>query len=408
MALSACAVIPEDPPVPSGRWPDGQTIIIAAPDPAPAPAPVAQTPPPPAPPPPVDKPPPVVDVPAYESPLRALPYWSAANHRPALSAFKRSCEAWTNADGSAPLNSYLADYGTFDDWRVPCGLAGILPDTKNAARQFFEDQFTPVTLFAQNAEAGLLTGYYQPEIDVRRTPTAEFSEPILAVPTQAERKRWPRSMMNPATSRVIAYGRPLDVFFMQIQGSGHIRFSDGRTIRAAYAGNNGFPYVSIGRVLINRGALTKDRSSKDDIEAWMRQAGPEQARALMNENKRYIFFTEQAIAKGEGPLGAMRVPLTAMGSMAVDPRYHPYGVVMWLTGSLPQYGGDYRGREQGILLVAQDTGKAIQGAMRGDLYFGSGDEPGTRAGVMKHPMRWTLLLPRDLARRLAARGPVIF
>jgi len=372
-------------------------VIEATPDPKPAPELTA---PPPTPaPPPADTPPPEINLPAGDSPLTQLPYWSDGDHLPAFTAFQRSCKSWANAKPEAQINKFLPDYGMFSDWRATCDLASDLPRTAFSAAQFFENQFVPVSLKGN----GLITGYYQPEIDVRRIPDAVFFEPILSKPKTKAIKNQPRSQISAKTSRVIAYGRPMDVFFMQIQGSGHIRFKDGRTIRAAYGGNNGYAYRSIGRVLIQRGALTKDRSSKRDIEAWMAKAGPVKARALMNENKRYIYFTEQAIKSGEGPVGAMRVPLTGMGSMAVDPRYHPYGIPVYLTVKLPHKGGDYKGKTVGQLLIAQDTGSAIKGALRGDLYFGSGAEAGRLAGVMKHRAKWTVLLPKALAEK---RAPV--
>ena len=113
----------------------------------------------------------------------------------------------------------------------------------------------------------------------------------------------------------------------------------------------------------------------------------------MNENPRYIYFTEQSIRAGEGPQGAMRVPLTGMGAIAVDPRYHPYGSLVWLETTLPTKAGDYRGQQTGVLVAAQDTGSAIKGPLRADLFFGSGDDAGERAGVQKHRAKWTLFLP---------------
>ena len=124
----------------------------------------------------------------------------------------------------------------------------------------------------------------------------------------------------------------------------------------------------------------------------------------MNENPRYIFFTEQKIGEGEGPRGAMRVPLTAMGSMAVDPRYHPYGTLAWLETIIPQTPGDYKGKASGVLVSVQDTGNAIRGPLRGDLFFGAGDVAGDRAGVMKHPVRWTILVPKSIAPQATGIG----
>jgi membrane-bound lytic murein transglycosylase A len=340
----------------------------------------------------------------FESNLTAaLPYWTAADTTPALAAFQRSCQRWAGAAPEAMLGSALPEYGRFGDWAAPCAKALVTPLEYAASKDFFEREFTPVTLTPRNNESGLMTGYYQPEIKVKRRADAYYNEPILAVPQSKSVQNLPRADISASSSRVIAYGRPLDVFFMQIQGSGHIRYEDGPIIRAAYAGNNGQPYRSIGRVLIGRGEITKDRSSKADIENWMAESGPEKSRALMNENPRYIYFKEQKITEGEGPNGAMGVPLTAMGSMAVDPRYHPYGSLIWLGVKLPQSKGDYIGQQSGLLLSAQDTGKAIRGALRGDLYFGSGTAAGDLAGVMKHRAVWTALLPKALAARLHER-----
>ena len=132
----------------------------------------------------------------------------------------------------------------------------------SSPRAFFEGWFKPVALTAPDAADGLLTGYYEPEVEVRLTPSFEFSEPILAKPTNAAKLTLPRAQVNASTSRVIAYGRPIDVFFLQVQGSGRLKYSDGRILRAAYAANNGQAYRSIGAVLIARGELTRDTASK--------------------------------------------------------------------------------------------------------------------------------------------------
>ncbi len=392
-----------------------QDAVIAAPNPTPAPAPVITTPPPIAPTPPASAPPPIVEIydipieptphkpPPYKPGVNAvasLPHWRGSDVTPALQAFARSCKRWQKAKPTAYLNDGLSEYGQYRDWAQVCTIAKTTAVDFASAHDFFEQYFTPVNLAPRNSETGLMTGYYQPEIEVRRVADAYYNEPVLAVPKDAATRKLPRAKIGAKTSRVIAYGRPMDVFFMQIQGSGHLRYSDGTVLRAAYDGNNGKPYRSIGKLLIERGELSKHRSAKRDIEAWMAANGPEKSRALMNDNPRYIFFTEQKIELGEGPMGGMRVPLTAMGSMAVDPRYHPYGSLVWLEVKLPQYAGDYKATQSGLLLAAQDTGKAIRGAMRGDIYFGSGAEAGALAGVMKHRAKWMTLLPKALAERV--------
>ncbi len=398
---AACTTIPVPPNYPDPDVENPGVLTEAQPLPTPPLAPRVQTPPPA----PVEPPPePVIEAPA-PSGFAALPFWADHNPQPALSAFVRGCETWGSADDTAYLNPNLPQYGTFGDWRLTCQSATVLESVQPSAadaRQFFESWFVPVSLSTPTEADGLLTGYYEPEVDVRLSPTAEFSEPILAKPKSDAALKLPRAKVNANTSRVIAYGRPIDVFFLQIQGSGRLKYADGRILRAAYAANNGQPYRSIGGVLIRRGELTRDQASKQSIADWMARNGRSATRDLMNENPRYIYFTEQAIRPGEGPQGAMRVPLTGMGAIAVDPRYHPYGSLAWLETTLPTGPGDYRGQPTGLLVSAQDTGSAIKGPLRADLFFGSGDEAGDRAGVQKHRVKWTILLPRNIAGALTS------
>ena len=394
--MAACTTVPEGPNYPDPDVENPGAIVEAQPLPTPPPAPRVQTPPPA----PTEPPPePVIEAPA-PSGFATLPYWNTHDPRPALAAFVRGCETWTKASPDEFLNPNLPQYGQFRDWSSTCQSAAVLESVEPSAfdaRNFFESWFAPLTLTTPNETDGLLTGYYEPEVDVRLTPDAIYSEPILAKPTTDAALKLPRAQVNASTSRVIAYGTPIEVFFLQIQGSGRLKYADGRILRAAYAANNGQPYQSIGGVLIRRGELTRETASKQSIADWMARNGRQAARALMNENPRYIYFTEQAIRAGEGPQGAMRVPLTAMGAIAVDPRYHPYGSLVWLDTTLPTQGGDYRGQPTGLLVTAQDTGSAIKGPLRADLFFGSGDEAGNRAGVQKHRARWTILVPRFMA-----------
>ena len=373
---------------------DRETIIVAAPLPEPPVIVAISAPPAPA------AEPPIIEI--FEQPkwYDKITHWQGADVRPALTSFKRSCQSFAKADLFSELNANLPEYGRYDDWQPACDESRFIPDDANSARLFFETHFEPTLISTEETESGLLTGYYEPEISVRRVPDAVYYEPILAKPTDETTLKLPRQNITASSSRVIAYGKPIDVFFMQVQGSGRIQFDDGVALRAAYAGNNGHKYASIGKVLVERGEMSLEQASKQAISDWMDRSGADATRDLMNENPRYIFFTEQAITFGEGPRGAMRVPLTDMGSIAVDNRYHPYGSLIWLETTLPQFGGDFRGLETGLLVSAQDTGSAIKGPLRGDLFFGSGDEPGDRAGVMKHPVKWTILVPKALAARL--------
>ena len=338
-----------------------------------------------------------------ETPLwyDALPGWQEADLRPAYISFFRTCRSWKQAELDKFLNPNLPDYGRYRDWLPACAKqrGGLI--TQQDAQYFFESEFAPLTISTTTSDEGLLTGYYEPEIEVRLRADNLYYEPILAEPDSQEILSLPRSQITAGASRVIAYGKPIDVFFMQIQGSGRLRYEDGRVLRAAYAANNGHPYKSIGRVLVDRGEMELSQASKQSIENWMKQNGRVKTKALMNENPRYIYFKEQAIHRNEGPRGAMEVPLTALSSLAVDPRYHPYGTLVWLETTLPQFGGDYKGEKESLLVSVQDTGSAIKGPLRGDLFFGSGAEAGERAGVMKHPVRWTILVPKTIASRVS-------
>lgn len=408
VCFSACATVPVPPqpetPIVTEEVPAEpvvqapEDVVIAEPTPEPEPAPEVTAPPPPS-----DLP---LEVEIFETPkwYAQLAYWDSANHLPALESFKRSCASFAKADLGAQLNPQQPEYGRYNDWIPACDEAQFIGGNQFEARRFFEDQFEPLVLATRQGDEGLLTGYYEPVIDVRKTPDSKYSEAILAKPKTEAVQNLERSQLGPNWSRVIAYGTPIDVFFMQVQGSGRIKFKDGTTVRAAYAANNGRKYKSIGKVLVDRGEMTVEQASKQAISDWMERAGPEKTRDLMNENPRYIFFTEQKIGEGEGPRGGMRVPLTAMGSMAVDRRYHPYGTLAWLETTIPQYPGDYRGQAGGVLVSVQDTGNAIRGPLRGDLFFGAGDEAGDRAGVMKHPVRWTILVPKAIAPKPAGVG----
>jgi len=336
-------------------------------------------------------------IPAPSGAFLDLDLWSTADPTPALKAFQASCKIWKRKPDEKWLNSALPTFGQYADWRAPCQAAQDIQLSRGNAVRFFQSHFEPVDI---GEDTGLLTAYYAPEIPVRRTASAEFSEPILARPKNKKTQNLPRKDLSVTSSTVLAYGKPIDVFFLQIQGSGQIRFPDGNIYRAAFDGHNSQPYSSIGRVLIARGDMTKDEASKQSIEAWMEKEGYAAAKDLMAENARYVFFKTEHIVTGSGPKGAMGASLTPMGSLAVDPKHYPYGVVVWVEGKFPKEGGDYTGADAGHLLVAQDTGGAIRGEKRGDVFFGSGAPAGEKAGVMKHRATWTLFLPVALALQL--------
>lgn len=339
-----------------------------------------------------------------------LPGWHGAPLSAPLEAFRRTCERLSLRAWDAPLSRSAAWAGTAQDWSPACAsLSGPLDDV--SARRVIEALFVPVEIVDQQG-GERFTGYFEPTYEARRTRQPGFTEPVLAVPPDfipngnSPLQRLSGGKTRPYPPRaditaqgggqVIAWAHPSDVFFLQVQGSGRLTFPDGTTLRAAYAAHNGHPFRSVANWLIETGRIKRSQGSMQGIRAWMDRASAEDVRRAMNVNPRFVFF--QSLPEGDpklGPNGAHNVPLTPFGSMAVDPSFHALGVPMFIQTTAPGLGGDWSG-----LLIAQDTGGAIKGPVRGDIYFGTGYEAGQRAGTMNAPGRLWVLLPRQVAERL--------
>ncbi len=325
------------------------------------------------------------------------------------------------------------DAGRIGDWRALCAAAEALvrdggEEARHAAaRRFFETWFVPYAARASRAATGLFTGYYEPLLHGARGRVGRYSVPLYARPDDlvmvnlglfrpdlAGRRiagRVVDGRLTPyETRREIDSGRlsgrglellwvddPLDAFFLHIQGSGRVELADGRTVRVGYAGQNGQPYVAIGRVLVERGALRREEVSLQSIRAWL-EAHPMETTEVLAANPSYVFFR---LLDGDGPIGALGVALTPGRSLAVDPSFVPLGAPVWLDTTDPLD----EGRPLRRLMVAQDTGGAIRGAVRGDVFWGAGEEAEARAGRMRSQGRYYLLLPRVAAEaRVAGRG----
>jgi membrane-bound lytic murein transglycosylase A len=330
-----------------------------------------------------------------------LPDWNGAAQSAALTAFKRSCAVLAAKPDSAPMGG--AGYaGTAGDWRGAC------------AQTDFEKHFTPFAISAGNDSSGLFTGYYEAQIKASRTKHGAFQTPVYGMPSDLVRvdlgtfipklkgehvsgkvsghalvpyaERAQINARGVPTAPVLFYtDDAVAFFFLQIQGSGRVAFDNGDTARIAYAGENGQPYTAIGRTLIAEGALTRENVSLQTIRAWL-IANPARARAVMETNKSFIFFRE---AEGAGAQGTS---LTPLGSLAVDLRLHALGVPFYVAADGPD--------PVRAVMVAQDTGGAIRGAVRGDIFFGFGAEAERRAGTMKAPGRLFVLLPNTLAAKI--------
>jgi len=311
-------------------------------------------------------------------------------------------EGWHEDDHAAALKTFLATCDLIDasDWRPICKLAADVPQDEASARSFFELFFKPVVIGDPPA---LFTGYYEPELNGSPVRTPRFAWPIYRKPPElTEGQPWhPRAVIDggllAGRGLEIAWlDDPIDVYFLQIQGSGRIRMTDGRMIRVGYGGKNGQPYRSIGQELVRRGVYTLDQVSAQVIRAWVkRNPGPGQD--LMNHNPSYVFFRKLSdLPADKGPIGAMGRSITTLRSVAIDPVFTPLGAPVWIEkdGGIPLR----------RLMVAQDTGGAIKGAQRADIFYGTGNQAGEDAGTVKDGGRMVLLLPIDRAYAMLPEG----
>lgn len=351
--------------------------------------------------------------------------WYRDNPARTLVAFRRSCDALVERPPDQPMGP-LEVAGRVADWLPVCRAAARVPATASAAdaRTFFEDWFLPYRVTDRGEAEGLFTGYYEPILDGAREPGGPYTVPLRRPPydlVEVELGRFDPDLAGLSIRGRIADGRfvpyhsraeiedgalegrdlallwvddPLDKFFLQIQGSGQVRLRDGSRIRVGYAAANGRPYRAIGRDLIEIGALEREEVSLQSIRAWLK-AHPEAAETIMARNHAYVFFEERPeLDPDDGPIGTQGVSLTGGRSLAVDLRYIPLGAPVWLETTAPSPDGE---RPLKRLMVAQDTGGAIKGVVRGDVFWGAGDHAEAIAGRMKSRGRYVLFLPRSLA-----------
>ena len=355
------------------------------------------------------------------APFADLPGWADGDSRKGLEAFRRSCDEIQGKAADTPLGG-VGYAGKIGEWGAACReVAALQPADAQTARAFFESAFVPYHLSEASPE-GLFTGYYEPELRGSRTRHGLYQTPLYGLPPDLVTgpmggglmmAMMMRFMPYPTRAEIVRDGiatpplfyvdDPIDAFFLQVQGSGRIALDDGTVVRAAYAGQNGWPYTPIGAVLLERGELTREEISLQSIRVWL-ETHPDEAEAVMNANESYVFFSEQPIGDPTlGALGAEGVPLTPGASLAVDRSVHALGVPVWLQGSAPDADERQPDRPFNTLLVMQDTGGAIKGVVRGDVYWGYGADAQSIAGRMKHPGRLAVLLPRAVAARLGPR-----
>lgn len=313
-----------------------------------------------------------------------------------------SLDGWDRDDHAAALTVFLNTCRDMSDpdWTALCALAKDGPDP----RAFFELFFRPVLIEDDNDP--LFTGYFEPELDGSRNRTNRFRYPVYAMPSEARVLRPWLSRREILGSDVMA-GRgleiawvddPVELFFLQIQGSGRIRLPNGRNLRVGFAGANGHEYRSIGAELVRRGVYDPHQVSAQVIKNWVRR-NPLAGEELLFHSPSYVFFREVSeVPADRGPLGAMNRSITTMRSVAVDPAYVPLGAPVWIEkdGKTPLR----------RLMIAQDTGSAIKGAQRADVFFGTGDAAGREAGQLRDPGRMMVLMPIQRAYALLPESAI--
>jgi membrane-bound lytic murein transglycosylase A len=306
-------------------------------------------------------------------------------------------EDWAFDDHEAALDAFLVTCPDLrdSDWRALCALAKQKPDAKG----FFELFFRPVLI--ENGSRALFTGYFEPELDGALEKSERYRYPVYREPKVAEatnpwltrREIETGDYMRGKGLEIAWVDDPVELFFLQIQGSGRIRLKDGRRIRVGYGGSNGHPYRSVGVELVRRGVYTPHQVSAQVIKNWVRR-NPDKGRDLLFHNPSYVFFRRvDDIPPDKGPLGAMNRSITPKRSIAVDPDYVPLGAPVWI---------EKNGKaDMNRLMVAQDTGSAIKGPQRADIFFGTGDTAGRAAGRLRDPGRMVVLLPIQRAFAMA-------
>lgn len=359
--------------------------------------------------------------------------WAEDDHAAAFKTFLESCKAILPGDASIRDSRPV-----FQALREICRRATARgPASNDEAQSFFEKNFRPLRIATLGENAGFLTGYYEPVVEGSRTWTPEFQVPLYRRPSNLIAsgrrqfggayfpnkggligRKFGRRKIVPYYDRAeieegILTGRqleicwlrdPIEALFIQIQGSARIRLQDGSVLRVNYDAHNGHPYSPVGRFLIENGAIPREEMSMDRIRQWM-QANPEEARQIRGKNRSFVFFREADLSADEEPKGAQGVSLTPGRTIAVDRALHVYGTPFFIEAELPIDGMEPSTKFR-RLMVGQDTGSAIVGPARADLYFGAGHWAGKVAGRVRHPGHFAMLVPREIDPFEAARQPI--
>lgn len=355
-----------------------------------------------------------------------LPGWKSADLKKSLSAFQTSCRAFIKQNPEQIVGTDHIELQV-KDWQPACYAAlKISPDAEKEAKAFFEEWFIPVEFSETDAKPGLFTGYYVPAIKGSYTQSKEFNVPLYETPKDlvtadlglffndlknrrivgrlANNKLVPyytRAQINRGAikdkARVLVWiNSPIDRLFLEIQGSGVIELDDGKNIYIGYDAQNGAPYTAIAGVLIKKGVMTKHNASMQAIKHYL-EAHPKEMHPVINQNKSFVFFRKMSFGVA---LGSQGVSLTPGYSLAIDRQWIPMGAPLWLSTTRPDGKNPDINKPMQRLMIAQDTGGAIRGKVRGDVFWGGGEKATVMAGHMKNAGHYWILLPRHAISRL--------
>lgn len=337
---------------------------------------------------------------AREISFADLDGWNQDNHDESIATFLVSCSIMANKPRPTSDSNITISK---DTWRSLCQDAKkSAAGGREQAREFFERRFTPFRISNKGTEKGLFTGYYIPVLYGSTTKYKDFKYPLYAAPPGLENKKpylthaqIAKGGLNGKGLELLYVDDPVMLFFLQIQGSGRVKMRDGRTLFVGYAGQNGHEYTSLGKIMGDESLIPKDKINFFTIRQWLYDH-PDRAMGLMQRNPSYVFFK---ILEREQIVGSIGAPLTPWRSMAVDRRFIPYGLPLFLETDLPPMPGGTASNFH-RLMMAQDTGGAIRGPVRGDIFFGSGDSAEYMAGYMKGKGIYSLLVPKESAHQL--------
>src|SRR6478752_1877998 len=328
--------------------------------------------------------------------------WKDDDQKAAFDTFLKSCSAILN--GTRAMRAARPFYGALFKVCERAVSSGDL--NRDRARAFFEDNFKPMRVIPAGQTQGFFTGYYETEVEGSRFPSDEYSIPMYTAPAETVRKRQSKVFADLDRTKIedgalagknleICYVKnSIDAFFAQIQGSTRVKLDSGKLLRLNYVASNGMPYTPVGKFLIDRGIVSKEEMSMDKIREFM-ETNPEEGKELRRKNRSFVFFQETPLGTHDECIGAQGVPLTPGRSLAVDKRIHIYGTPIWVEAELPIDSEKPETRFR-RLLFAQDTGSAIVGPARADIYFGHGEEISHIAGRIKQHGQFVMLAPRSV------------